>query len=196
MPPSSETMTGIAGETMVWLTAATSMPSINPTKITLLREILSPIVPSAIHKPGYDFERPPELRQLLCTELPLDVIFEPLTTLLAALDQEPPLLGNVQPHHPVVLKIPLPEQQTFPLEPLREARDARGVNVELVADLSLAYSVLANDHGQEKPRRRTDPDLTLKARFILQKTRPRRGINEPSLATFSSCTSPFSSERR
>lgn len=32
MPPSSATMRGIAGETMVWLMEATSMPSMSPMK--------------------------------------------------------------------------------------------------------------------------------------------------------------------
>src|SRR5215218_11030741 len=108
MPPNSETMTGIAGETMVWLTAATSMPSISPTKITFLRETLFPIFPLVLHKLGEDFERPPEFRQLFWTKLPLGAVFERLTTLLAALDQQPALLGGVQPHHPVVLRVSLP----------------------------------------------------------------------------------------
>src|SRR5215218_1333720 len=161
MPPSSETMTGIAGETMVWLTAATSMPSISPTKITFLREPFFPIPSSVLHQPGNDAERPPEFRQLLWTKPPSGSIFEPLTTLLATLDQEPSLLGGVQPHHPVVLRIPLPAQQTLPLEPLRKARDARGVDLEPVANLSLAYPVLLDEHSQEEPRRRTQAHLAL-----------------------------------
>src|SRR5918998_4826876 len=108
MPPSSETMTGIAGDTMVWLTAATSMPSISPTKITFLRETLVPILPLVLHKLGDYFERPTKFRQLFWTKLPLGAVFERLTTLLAALDQEPALLGNAQPHHPVVLRVSLP----------------------------------------------------------------------------------------
>src|SRR5919112_6257608 len=162
MPPSSETMTGIAGETMVWLTAATSMPSISPTKITFLREPLFPIFPSILHKPGDNAERPPEFRQLLWTKLPSGAVFEPLTTLLAALDQAASLLGGVQPHHPVVLRIPLPVEQAFLLQPLRQTRDARGVDFEPVANLSLAYPVLLDEHGQEEPRRRTETHLTLK----------------------------------
>src|SRR3712207_7484688 len=43
--------------------------------------------------------------------------------------------------HPVILRIPLPAQQVLSLEPLRKARDARGVNLEPVANLSLAYPV-------------------------------------------------------
>src|SRR5918998_1996809 len=162
MPPSSETMTGIAGETRVWLTAATSMPSISPTKITFLPEPLFPISPSVLHKPGDDAERPPDLCQFLWTKLPSGAVFESLTTFLAALDQETSLLGGVQPHHPVVLRIPLPTQQTLPLKPLRKARDARGVNLEPVANLSLAYPVLVDEHGQEEPRRRAKAHLTLK----------------------------------
>src|ERR671917_2112788 len=162
MPPSSETITGIAGETMVWLTAATSMPSVSPTKITFLREPLFSIVPSVLHKPGDDAERSPEFCQLLWTKLPSGAVFEPLTTLLTALDHAPSLLGGVQPHHPVVLRIPLPAQQTLPLEPLRKARDARGVNLEPVANLSLANPVLVDDHSQEKPRRCAEAHLTLK----------------------------------
>src|SRR3712207_3359 len=46
-------------------------------------------------------ERPPKFRQLLRTKLPSGAVFEPPTTLLAALDQEPSLLGGVQPDHPV-----------------------------------------------------------------------------------------------
>jgi hypothetical protein len=69
MPPSSETMTGMAGETMVWLTAATSMPSINPTKITFLREALFTFL-SVLHEPGDEPEHPPELRQLILGQLP------------------------------------------------------------------------------------------------------------------------------
>src|SRR5215204_6850224 len=147
MPPSSETITGIAGETMVWLTAATSMPSVSPTKITFLREPLFPIVPSVLHKPGDDAERSPEFCQLLWPKLPSDAVFEPLATLLAALDQEPSLLGGLQPHYPVVLRIPLPAQQTLPLKPLRKARYARGVNFEPLANLSLAYPVLVDEHA-------------------------------------------------
>src|SRR5215207_2501448 len=162
MPPSSETITGIAGETMVWLTAATSMPSVSPTKITFLREPLFPIVPSVLHKPGDDAERSPEFCQLLWPKLPSGAVFEPLTTLLAALDQEPSLLGGVQPHHPVVLWIPLPVEQAFLLQPLSQTRDARGVNLEAVANLSLAYPVLLDEHGQEEPRSRTEAHLTLK----------------------------------
>src|SRR5918994_3229386 len=161
MPPSSETMTGIAGETMVWLTAATSMPSISPTKITFLREPLFAIFPSVLHKPRDDPEDPPELRQLLLTELPPDALLEPLATLLAARDQTPSLIGDVQPHHPVILRIPLPAEQTLLLQPLRQPRDARGVNLELVANLSLAYAVLVDEHGQEEPRRRAETDLAL-----------------------------------
>src|SRR5215210_1846248 len=163
MPPNSETMTGIAGETIVWLTAATSMPSISPTKITFLwPEPFFPMAPSILHQPGDDAERPPEFRQLLRTKLPSDAVFEPLAALLAALDQEPSLRGYVQPHHPVVLRIPLPAQQTLPLEPLRKARDARGVDLEPVANLSLAYPVLVDKHGQEEPRRRAQAHLALK----------------------------------
>src|SRR5215207_1339737 len=161
MPPSSETITGIAGETIVWLTAATSMPSISPTKITFLREPLFPIVPSVLHKPGDDAERLPEFRQLLWTKLPSGAVFEPLTTLLAALDQEPSLLGGVQPNHPVVLRIPLPAEQAFLLQPLRQTRDARGVDLEPLANLSLAYPVLVDEHGQEEPRRRAEAHLAL-----------------------------------
>src|SRR5215211_4496797 len=162
MPPSSETITGIAGETMVWLTAATSMPSVSPTKITFLREPLFPIVSSVLHKPGDDAERSPEFCQLFWTKLLSGAVFEPLTTLLAALDQEPSLLGDVQPHHPVVLRIPLPVEQAFLLQPLRQTRDARGVDLEPVANLSLAYPVLVDKHGQEEPRRRAQAHLALK----------------------------------
>src|SRR5215216_3038897 len=161
MPPNSETMTGIAGETMVWLTAATSMPSISPTKITFLRAPSFPIFPSVLHQPGDDAERSPEFRHLLWTKLPSDAVFEPLATLLAALDQEPSLLGGMQPHHPVVLRIPFPAQQTLPLKPLHKARDARGVNFEPPANLSLAYPVLVDEHGQEEPRRRAEAHLAL-----------------------------------
>ena len=89
MPPNSETMTGIAGETIVWLTAATSMPSISPTKITFLWPVafFANYSPSVLHQPGDDAERPPEFRQFLRTELPSETVFELLTTLLAALDQ-------------------------------------------------------------------------------------------------------------
>src|SRR5215208_3561717 len=115
MPPSSETMTGMAGATMVWLTAATSMPSISPTKITFLWEPLFPIFPLVLHNPGHSPEYSPEFRHLLWTKLPSDAVFEPLPTLLAALDQASPLLGGVQLYHPVVLLIPLPAQQAFSL---------------------------------------------------------------------------------
>src|SRR4029453_9519941 len=148
MPPSSETITGIAGETMVWLTAATSMPSVSPTKITFLCEPLFPILPPVLHKPGDDAERPPEFCQLLLCKLLPETLLELLTTLLATLDQEPSLRGDVQSHHPVVLRISLPAQQTLPLEPLRKARDARGVDLEAVANLSLAYPVLLDEHSQ------------------------------------------------
>src|SRR5215203_3967020 len=162
MPPNSETMTGIAGETIVWLTAATSMPSISPTKITFLwPEPFFPMSTSVLHQPGDDVERPPEFRQLLRTKLPSDAVLEPVPVLPAVLDQEPSLLGGVQPHHPVVLRIPPPAQQTLPLEPLRQARDARGVDLEPVANLSLAYPVLLDEHGQEEPRRRAEAHLTL-----------------------------------
>src|SRR5215208_3419536 len=163
MPPNSETMTGIAGETIVWLTAATSMPSISPTKITFLWPVAFFAIysPSVLHQPGDDAERPPEFRQLLlCKPLP-ETLLESLTMLLAALDQVPPLRGDVQSHHPVVLRISLPAQQTLPLEPLRKARDARGVDLEPVANLPLAYPVLLDDHAQEEPRRRAQANLTL-----------------------------------
>src|SRR5215212_10114966 len=175
MPPSSETMTGIAGETIVWLTAATSMPSISPTKITFLREPFFPISSSVLHQPSNDAERPPEFRQLLWTKLPSGSIFEPLTTLLATLDQEPSLLGGVQPQHPVVLRIPLPAQQTLPLKPLRKARDARGVNLEPVANLSLANPIFIDEHGQEEPRRRAEAYLTLKAMLHPPKGETQKG---------------------
>src|ERR671919_2590684 len=164
MPPNSETMTGIAGETIVWLTAATSMPSISPTKITFLWPVpfFAIYSPSVLHQPGDDAERPPEFRQFLFVEFLPDTLLEPLTTLLAALDQEPSLRGDVQSHHPVVLRISLPAQQTLPLEPLRKARDARGVDLEPVANLSLAYPVLVDEHGQEEPRGRAEAHLTLK----------------------------------
>src|SRR5919107_4732738 len=163
MPPNSETMTGIAGETIVWLTAATSMPSISPTKITFLWPVpfFAIYSPSVLHQPGDDAERPPEFRQFLLVEFLPDTLLEPLTTLLAALDQVPSLQGDVQSHHPVVLRISLPAQQTLPLEPLRKARDARRVDLEAVANLSLAYPVLLDEHRQEKPRRRAETHLTL-----------------------------------
>src|SRR5215207_5149336 len=161
MPPNSDTINGIAGETIVWLTAATSMPSISPTKITFLREPTFPIFPLVLHQSGDNAERPPEFRQLLWTKLPSDAVFEPLATLLAALDQEPSLLGGLQPHYPVVLRIPLPAQQILPLKPLRKARYARGVNFEPLANLSLAYPVLVDEHAYEEPRRRAEPHLTL-----------------------------------
>src|SRR5215212_2865392 len=161
MPPSSETMTGIAGETMVWLTAATSMPSMSPAKITFLWEPLFPIVPSVLHKPGDDAEHPPELRQLLLSKLPPDPLLELLATLLAAPDRTPSFPCSVQPYYPVVLRVPLPAEQAFLLQPLRQTRDARGVDLEPVADLSLVYPVLVDEHGQQEPRRRTEAHLTL-----------------------------------
>src|SRR3712207_2664096 len=160
---------------MVWLTAATSVPSISPTKITFLREPVFPILPSALHQPGDDAERPPEFRQLLWTKLPLGAVFEPLTTLLATLDQEPSLLGGVQPHHPVIFRIPPPAQQTLPLKPLRKACDARVVNLEPVADLSLAYPILVDEHGQEEPRRRAEAHLTLKGLLHPPKGETQKG---------------------
>src|SRR3712207_3858128 len=175
MPPSSETMTGMAGETTVWLTAATSMPSIRPTNITFLRETLFPMSPSVLHQPGDAAEHPPELRQFLLPKFLTDAPLEPLAPLLAALDQEPSLLGGVQPHHPVVLRIPLPAQQTLPLKPLRKACDARGVNLEPVANLSLAYPVLVDEHGQEKPRRRAEAHLTLKGLLHPPKGETQKG---------------------
>src|SRR5919112_399196 len=121
MPPNSETMTGIAGETIVWLTAATSMPSISPTKITFLWPVpfFAIYLPSVLHQPGDDAERPPKFRQLLLRKLLPETLLEPVATLLTALDQAASLLGGVQPHHPVVLRVPLPAQQALPLEPLR-----------------------------------------------------------------------------
>src|SRR5215208_2921374 len=110
MPPSSETITGMAGETIVWLTAATSMPSISPTKITFLWPVpfFAIYSPSVLHQPGDDAERPLEFRQLLLCKLLTDTLLEPLTTLLEALDQEPSLRGDVQSHHPVIHRISLP----------------------------------------------------------------------------------------
>src|SRR5918999_1078694 len=161
MPPNSETMTGIAGETIVWLTAATSMPSISPIKITFLWPVpfFAIYSPSVLHQPGDDAERPPEFRQLLSCKLLPETLLEPLTTLLEALDQEASLRGDVQSHHPVVLRISLPAQQTLPLEPLRKARDARGVDLEAVTNLTLACPVLLDEHRQEEPRRRTQAHL-------------------------------------
>src|SRR5215208_4779182 len=115
MPPSSETITGMAGETIVWLTAATSIPSISPAKITFFLEPLFSIFSLVLHSPGHCPEYAPEFRHLLWTKLPSDAVFEPLPTLLAALDQASPLLGGVQLYHPVVLLIPLPAQQAFSL---------------------------------------------------------------------------------
>src|SRR3712207_1284576 len=163
MPPSSETMTGMAGETTVWLTAATSMPSISPTNITFLWETLFPIFPSVLHQPGDDAEHPPELRQFLLFKFLTDAPLEPLASLLAALDQAASLLGGVQPHHPVVIRIPLPAEQAFLLQPLRQACDARRVNLEPVANLPLAYSVLVHEHRQEKPCRRAETHLALES---------------------------------
>src|SRR5215210_9019640 len=102
MPPNSETMTGIAGETIVWLTAATSMPSINPTKITFLWPLpfFATYSPSVLHQLGDEAERPPEFRQLLLCKLLPETLLEPLTTLLATLDKKPSLRGDVQSHHP------------------------------------------------------------------------------------------------
>jgi hypothetical protein len=117
--------------------------------------------PPALHQPGDEAEHPPEFRQLLWTKLPLDAVLEPVTVLLEALDQEPSLLSGVQPYHPIVSWIPLPAQQTLPLEPLGQACDARGVDLEPVANLSLAYPVLLDEHGQKEPRRRTEAHLTL-----------------------------------
>src|SRR5829696_2468774 len=132
-------MTGMAGETIVWLTAATSMPSISPTKITFLWPVsfFAIYFPSVLHQPGDDAECPPEFRQLLLCKLLPETL----------LDQEPSLRGDVQSHHPVVLRISLPTQQPLPLEPLRKARDARGVDLEAVANLSLAYPVLLDEHS-------------------------------------------------
>ena len=93
MPPNSETMTGIAGETIVWLTAATSMPSISPTKITFLWPVpfFAIYSTSVLHQPDDDAEHPPEFRQLLlCKPLP-ETLLESLTMVLAALDQVPSL---------------------------------------------------------------------------------------------------------
>src|ERR687890_515392 len=100
MPPNSETMTGMAGETMVWLTAATSMPSISPTKITFLRGPWFTILPLVLHQPGDDAERPPEFHQFLLVEFLQDTLLEPFPALLPALDQAASPLGGVQPHHP------------------------------------------------------------------------------------------------
>src|SRR5215218_3783 len=163
MPPNSETITGIAGETIVWLTAATSMPSISPMKITFLWPVPFFLIysPSVLHKPGDDAERPPEFRQFLLVEFLPDSLLELLATLLAALDDAASLLGGMQPHHPVVLQIPLPVQQSFLLQPLRQTRDARGIDLEPVANLSLAHAFLINKHRQEKPRRRAEAHLTL-----------------------------------
>src|SRR5215218_5755190 len=151
------------------------MPSVSPTKITFLREPLFPIVPSVLHKPSDDAERSPEFCQLLWTKLPSGAVFEPLTTLLAALDQEPSLLGGVQPHHPVVLRIPLPVEQAFLLQPLRQTRDARGVDLKPVSNLSLAYPVLLDEHGQEEPRRRTEDHGTLKRLLHRPKGETQKG---------------------
>src|SRR3712207_2394086 len=161
MPPSSETMTGMAGETTVWLTAATSMPSIRPTNITFLRETLFPMSPSVLHQPGDAAEHPPELRQFLLPKFLTDAPLEPLAPLLAALDQAASLLGGVQPHHPVVLRIPLPAEQAFLLQPLRQACDPRRVDLEPVANLSLAYPVFIDEHSQKEPRRRAEAHLSL-----------------------------------
>jgi len=81
MPPSSETITGMAGETIVWLTAATSMPSISPTKITFLRGPLFTFVLSVLHQPGDDAEHPPEFRQFLFVEFLPDTFLEPFAAL-------------------------------------------------------------------------------------------------------------------
>src|SRR5215213_7456185 len=163
MPPNSETITGIAGETIVWLTAATSMPSISPMKITFLWPVpfFAIYSPSVLHQPGDDAERPPEFRQFLSVEFLPDTLLELLATLLAPLDDAASLFGRMQPHHPVVLRISLPAQQTLPLEPLRKARDARGVDLEAVANLSLAYPILLDEHSQEEPRRRAEAHLAL-----------------------------------
>src|SRR5215210_3191564 len=100
-------MTGIAGETTVWLTAATTMPSMSPTKMTFLRPELpfSTTLSGLLHEPGDEPEHPSELRQLLLAELLANTFLEPLAPLLAALDQAPALLRGAQPHHPVVLGV-------------------------------------------------------------------------------------------
>src|SRR5215218_7277557 len=114
MPPSSETITGMAGATMVWLTAATSMPSISPTKITFLRGPLFAIFPSVLHQPGDDAERPPEFHQFLLVEFLPNTLLEPFAALLPTLDQAASPPGSAQPHHPAVLRIPLPARVGLP----------------------------------------------------------------------------------
>jgi hypothetical protein len=95
---------------MIWLTAATSMPSITPVMITVLWfEPLLPISPSPVfHGLGQHTEHPPKLLKLFRAQQLTDTPIEPLAIIGEAFDLDSPFLGQVHSYHALVLRVALP----------------------------------------------------------------------------------------
>src|SRR5829696_4276270 len=118
----------MAGETIVWLTAATSIPSISPMKITVLRfePLFLPISPPPVfYGLGQHAEPPLPLLKLFRAQNRTDTLVKPLAATREILDQASPLLGQVHAHYPVILRVALPPRSKPSLSSLLARRVTR-----------------------------------------------------------------------
>src|SRR5215217_8686661 len=108
-------------------------------------------------------EHPPQLLKLFRAQHRPDTPIEPLATTEETLDQTPPLLGQIHPYHPGILWITLPPEQALSLEPLGQARNPRGIDLEPVAQLSLTHPVFPGEQCQGEPGAGANAHLSLKS---------------------------------
>src|SRR5215218_9643998 len=174
---------GSAVPTTVWSSATKNSESMRPatasnvprrsdrTVPTLIRRTVfpdmrpSPVLPRSLFHPlGEQAEHPPQFLVLLLTQDFPDATFHPPVEVREPLQPQPAFLGQVHPHHPIVLGVALAAHQTFALQPLADPGDPRRLHLKELADLPLPEPVVPAQDHQHEPFGRTQARLPLDQR--------------------------------
>src|SRR5215217_7559084 len=142
-------MTGMAGETRVWLETATSIPSTSPTKMMFRRffvALLATDPPSVFHRFGQLVQQAPQFPIFFLAQGAADPVLEDFAPLGSHLKGSPAFRGQAHAHHPVVLWVAGSLDQSLCLQLLGQPRYARRIHAVEAADLPLGG---AGCHGQD-----------------------------------------------
>src|SRR5215211_1691117 len=187
---------GNAVPTTVWSSATRNSASMSPATASTVSlrpdcstrgafSLIRALPLLNLHRLGEKPQHPPELLELFFAQDAVNPAPELVVDLRQPVQYRTPVVGQIHPHHTVVLRIPLPTDQPVTLQRLGRAGHARRVHLVLLRELALAQPVPPAQHREQKPLHAPDPGLPLYRRHEpLERQRERRQNRMYALENF------------
>src|SRR5215218_7886776 len=146
-------MTGMAGETRVWLETATSIPSTSPRKMMFRRffvALLATDPPSVFHRLRQLVQQAPQFHVFFLAQGAANPVLKDFAPLGSHLKGSPAFRGQAHAHHPVVLWVAGSLDPALTLQLLGQPRYARRIHAVEAADLTLADAGFLGEHVKDE----------------------------------------------